>query len=198
VTAGQRFIRLVTNAVVRQPALWPLFKSVVRREFDRLAPEWDGLRRPDTLAPLEAALDALADAPRRVLDLGTGTGAVAQAVLVRFPDADVTGVDVAPRMIEQARRNVPGARFAVADAEELPFEDAAFDLVTLGNMIPFFDELARVTAPGGRVVVAFSSGEETPIYVPQETLRRELSGRGFSDFADFSAGRGTAFLARKQ
>ena len=55
-------------------------------------------------------------------------------------------------------------------------------------MIPFFDELARVLAPGGCALFAFSVGAETPIYVPPERLRAELAARGFTDFADFAAG----------
>jgi hypothetical protein len=69
--------------------------------------------------------------------------------------------------------------------------------VTLGNMIPFFDELARVVAPGGRVLFAFSAGDATPIYVASDRLRVELGRRGFGDFEELAAGRGTALLARK-
>jgi SAM-dependent methyltransferase len=100
-------------------------------------------------------------------------------------------------MIEQARAAVPGARFEVADASRLPFEDASFDLVTLSNMIPFFGELARVVAPGGHALIAFSSGAETPIFVPPERLESELRGLGFTQFAVVAAGRGLALLAQK-
>jgi hypothetical protein len=65
-------------------------------------------------------------------------------------------------------------------------------------MIPFFDEVERVTAPRGWALFAWSVGPETPIYVPPERLRTELAGRGFTDFADFAAGPGTSFLARKR
>jgi hypothetical protein len=65
-------------------------------------------------------------------------------------------------------------------------------------MIPFFDELARVTAPGGAVVFSFSGGAATPIYVAPARLREELGSRGFTDFADFAAGQGTALVARKR
>jgi SAM-dependent methyltransferase len=88
-------------------------------------------------------------------------------------------------------------RFEAADAARLPFEDDSFDLVLLANMIPFFDELDRVLAPGGYLLVSFSAGPETPIWVPPERLRRELGARGFTDFADFEGGGGTALLARK-
>ena len=43
-TLGQRFARLVTDVVVRFPALWRLFRGPLTRNFDRLAPTWDELR----------------------------------------------------------------------------------------------------------------------------------------------------------
>jgi SAM-dependent methyltransferase len=200
VTRGQRFARLVTDLVVRRPLLWRFFRRALRRQFDGLAPEWDTLRGPDSLAPLEAGLAALPSAPNRVLDLGTGTGAAARIVAERFPRAEIVGVDIAGRMIEEARRktDAPNVRFDVADAERLPFQDGEFDLATLANMIPFFDELARVVASGGHVLIAFSVGDQTPIYVPGERLRAELGRRGFAEFAELAAGRGTALLAVKR
>jgi len=203
VNAGQRFARIVTDAVVRRPVLWRVFRSATRRQFERLAPVWDDRRSADAFAPVERALDALPSPPRRALDLGTGTGQVAQIVARRFPTVEVEGLDIAAKMIDEARRKVPPelaprVRFEVADASRLPHEDGAFDLVTLGNMIPFFDELARIVAPGGHVLLSFSAGPETPIWVPPERLKRELAARGFTDFADFAAGRGTALLGRKR
>jgi ubiquinone/menaquinone biosynthesis C-methylase UbiE len=199
VSLGQRFARLVTDLVVRRPMLWRFLRRPLRAQFDKLAPVWDEMRRPDMLAPVEAVLDRFASPPRRVLDLGTGTGAVARLVTARFPDAEVLGVDLSERMIDEARRltDSPRVRYQVGDAQGLPFRDGDFDLVTLGNMIPFFDELARVVAPGGHVLIAFSAGPETPIYVPPDRLRNELSRRGFAEFAELSAGRGTALLAAK-
>jgi ubiquinone/menaquinone biosynthesis C-methylase UbiE len=198
-TLGQRFARIVTDVVVRRPLLWRFLRRPLRAQFDRLAPVWQEMRSADAFAPVEAALERLPEPPRRVLDLGTGTGSVARLVAARFPDATVIGVDISERMIEQARRRTESARvsYQVADAEHLQFDHGAFDLVTLGNMIPFFDELARVVASGGRVLFAFSAGPETPIYVSSKRLRDELGRRGFAEFAELSAGRGTAFLAVK-
>jgi SAM-dependent methyltransferase len=198
---GRRLARVTTNAVVARPVLWRAFRWLTRAQFDRLAPSWDAMRRPDAFAPLEQALDALPQRPRRVLDLGTGTGQAAFAAARRFEDAEVVGVDLAEAMVAQARANTPPelasrVRFEVADAARLPFEDRSFDLVMLANMIPFFDELARVVTPGGHLVFSFSSGPETPIWVPPDRLRRELHGRGFADFADFRAAGGIALLAR--
>jgi SAM-dependent methyltransferase len=200
---GRKFARLATNAVVRRPALWRAFRGPIRRQFDRLAPRWDAMRSEDAFAPLERALDAIPTPPARVLDLGTGTGLAAFVLARRFPEAEVVGVDVAERMVETARSNTPPeltgrVRFEQADAAQLPFEDGSFELVSLANMIPFFDELGRVTAPGGRLVFSFSGGPDTPIWVPPERLRSELEPLGFSDFADFQADGGTALLARKR
>jgi ubiquinone/menaquinone biosynthesis C-methylase UbiE len=199
---GRKFARLATNAVVSRPGLWRAFRGPIRRQFDRLAPRWDAMRSDDAFAPLEQALDSLTQPPARVLDLGTGTGLAAFLLARRFPQAEVIGADVAERMVEVARRNTPPelagrVRFEQADAAELPYVNGAFDLVCLANMIPFFDELARVTAPGGSVVFSFSGGPDTPIWVPPERLRSELEPVGFADFADFQADGGTALLARK-
>jgi SAM-dependent methyltransferase len=194
---GRRFARLTTNAVVRRPGLWRLFRGALRRQFDRLGPQWDEIIQTDHLAAFERALEQVEPPPRRALDLGTGTGAAALAVARRFPEAEVVGVDLADSMIAEARRKTDRVRFEVGDASALPFEDGAFDLVTHANMIPFFDELARVVAPGGYVVFGFSGGSETPIYVDPNRLRGELERRGFTHFAELEAGRGTAFLARK-
>lgn len=199
-TAGQRFVRLVTTLVVRRPALWRLFRGRVTSNFDRLAPEWDTLRvSPERLLPMVAALEALPAAPARVLDLGTGSGRVARLVAERFVAASVTGADVSIGMVREAqgRATTDREQYVQADAAKLPFPDGAFDLVTLNNMIPFFKELARVVAPGGYVAIAYSLGSSTPIWVPLERLRSELEARGFVHLGDFSVGPGVSLLARK-
>jgi ubiquinone/menaquinone biosynthesis C-methylase UbiE len=199
---GRKFARFTTNQVVRRPWAWRLLRPLTQRQFNRIAPFWDERRSPEAFASLEAGLDTIETSPKRALDLGTGTGRAAFIVANRYPEAEVVGADLAPAMLDDARRRTPPeladrVRFEEADAERLPYADASFDLVTLANMIPFFDELARVTAPGGTVVFSFSAGPETPIYVPPELLRKELARRGFADFADFAAGEGTALVARK-
>jgi ubiquinone/menaquinone biosynthesis C-methylase UbiE len=200
VTVGQRFARLVTTVVVRRPALWRVFRGRMTRNFDRLAPEWDATRvSPERLLPIAAALDALPSPPERVLDLGTGSGRVARLAAERFTEAEVTGADVSAGMVREAEQRAVTDRehYLQADASALPFPDGAFDLVTLNNMIPFFDELARVVAPGGHTAIAFSLGPATPIWVPLDRVRQELEQRGFTHIADFSVAPGVSLLARK-
>jgi SAM-dependent methyltransferase len=200
---GQKFARLSTNAVLRSPRLWRFFRPLVRKQFDAIAGSWDTMRDPTHLAPYEAALAAVDRAPSKALDLGTGTGQGAFAIARHFPQTQVIGVDLAEGMLAEARRKTPAElaeriRFESGDASALPYADGSFGLVAHANMIPFFDELERVLAPGGQAVFAFSLGPGTPIYVTPERLREELRRRGFSEFAEFTAGKGTALLARKE
>ncbi len=174
----------------------------MRKQFDAIAGDWDTMRDPSHLAPYEAALAAVDPSPARALDLGTGTGQGAFAIARHFPHAEVVGVDLAAAMLAEARRKTPvdlagRVLFEDGDASALPFADASFDVVAHANMIPFFDELARVLKPGGQALFAFSLGPATPIYVEPERLREELGRRGFAEFAEFAAGKGTALLARK-
>jgi ubiquinone/menaquinone biosynthesis C-methylase UbiE len=199
---GQRFARFVTDAVVRRPALWRIFRGRLRTMFDGLAPAWETRIGPHHLWALDLAL-ADVPPPRHVLDLGTGTGVVALALADRYPEAEVVGIDLSPGMIEEARRKVTPelaghVRFEVGDASALSSPDGAFDLVVLSNMIPFYDELARIVARGGTLVLSSSRGAETPIYVPPERSREELGRRGFAEFAEFSADPATALRARRE
>jgi SAM-dependent methyltransferase len=199
---GRKFARVTTNVVVSRPQLWRLFRPLMRKQFDSVASCWDAMRDPGHLLPYQEAVDAVTPSPARALDLGTGTGEGAFAIARTFPEAEVLGVDLADQMLAMARAKTPPelqgrVRFERGDASALPYADGSFDLVAHANMIPFFDELTRVLAAGGQAVFAFSGGAETPIYVPSERLREELSRRGFTEFADFAVGQGTALLARK-
>lgn len=90
-------------------------------------------------------------AGERVLDVATGTGAV--AVRAAQLGADVTAIDIAPLMIERARASNPGAaiRFDVGDAQALPYDDASFDVVTSTFGVIFAPDHAAVARELARV-----------------------------------------------
>ncbi len=102
-------------------------------------------------------------APRRVLDIGCGTGYLLRSLAVRYPEAiELVGVDPAPSMIEVARRSSGDERlwFAGGVAEHLPPGDGRFDLVVSTTSFDHWSdqraglgECARVLAPGGRLVL---------------------------------------------
>ena len=197
--------RGLSVVVARAPFLWPLLRRPVQRFWERAATRWDERIRPasaEHLATLVAACERLDGAPSTILELGTGTGAGALMLAERFPDAEVTAVDLAEAMIAEAQRKTPpGAgsrlRFAVADAAALPFADGAFDLVCQLNL-PLYDaEIVRVLARGGHVIIASSRGPQTPYFTPDALVRRKFERRGLSVLAGGQAGAGTYLLARK-
>ncbi len=120
------------------------------------------------------ALLALAGDVRgaRVLDVGTGVGATALAFAER--GARVVGLDLTPAMLENARaqaaeRGLANLETRLGDAAELPFGDAAFDLVScrvcahhFGRARRAVAEMARVLRPGGQLLVVDSVSPEDP------------------------------------
>ena len=98
-----------------------------------------------------------------VLDVGSGVG-VTPCFLAKRVGCRVVGVDISPRMVERARerslkeRLTDRVEFRVADAQDLPFEDAVFDAVITESVTSFpedkqkaVNEYVRVTKPGGYV-----------------------------------------------
>jgi SAM-dependent methyltransferase len=196
--------KAITWLVARFPASWSLLRAPTRRFFDRLAPDWDvRTAHPERMAPVEAALSATTGEPRRILDLGTGTGAAALWLAERFPDASVIGVDVAEAMVARARDKLPPGladrvRFEVADASALAFGDGEFDLVVQVSAPAFFEETVRVLAPGGHLVVVSSLGTGTPFHTPVDLLRRGFEREGLDWVTEGAAGRGTYYVLRKR
>jgi demethylmenaquinone methyltransferase/2-methoxy-6-polyprenyl-1,4-benzoquinol methylase len=101
--------------------------------------------------------------PHTIVDLATGTGDLALALQKKLPQAELTGVDFLPEMLDLARRK--GVRRVVlADAMKLPFDDASFDCVTIAfglrnleNCSAALTEMWRVlNARGHLLVLEFS------------------------------------------
>ncbi|MEM6489357.1 MAG: class I SAM-dependent methyltransferase [Pseudomonadota bacterium] len=114
-------------------------------------------------AATEALLDLLDLQPHtRVLDIGCGIGGTLRQILARAP-CPAAGVDLTPAYVEAAEELsritglTPSRGFHVADARDLPYEDGAFDLVTMlhvgmniADKAAMFREAGRVLERGGR------------------------------------------------
>ena len=126
---------------------------------------------------------------KRILDVGSGAGQMAKPLLkYADPDAAVTCFDLSLEMLRRARQRLKSdaPRFAVADLSHLPFADGSFDCVTCGYVIehlpdprPGLRELARVLAPGGRMLLlatedSFSGAFTSRIWLCRTFNRREL------------------------
>jgi ubiquinone/menaquinone biosynthesis C-methylase UbiE len=122
--------------------------------YERFMGRWSRL-----LAPRMVSFAGIKDGDR-VLDVGTGTGALAAALENAGPSVGVVGVDPSEGFISSARKNAKSARasFEIGDAQALKFPTASFDAamaLLVMNFVPdhvkAIGEMRRVTRPGGIV-----------------------------------------------
>jgi SAM-dependent methyltransferase len=141
----------------------------------------------------EAVLDAAAvGAGTRVLDVGCGSGLA--LVLAARRGAVPSGLDISPGLLDVARERLPDADLRDGDMESLPFGDAAFDAVVGVNAFQFagdplraLREAARVTRPGGRVVVSlFAAPERSQGTVVHEAMSALSPPEQASDHAPYA------------
>jgi malonyl-CoA O-methyltransferase len=138
-----------------------LDRQQMRRAFDRAADTYDAAAelQYEIGDRLIERMDFIRIKPRRILDLGAGTGKFTAALMQRYRTADVVALDIAPGMLAHSRRRGGWLRkpyCVCADAERLPFVDDSFDFVFSNLMLQWcgdlgraFTELRRVLAPGG-------------------------------------------------
>ncbi len=134
----------------------------VESMFDRVAPVYDAMNHTIS-AGLDRrwrrlAAEAVVAPGDRVLDACCGTGDLALAA--RAEGGKVTGLDFSEGMLERARRKSSEIDWIRGDLLRLPFQDAAFDVVTVGFGVRNVDdldralrELRRVLKPGGRLAI---------------------------------------------
>jgi demethylmenaquinone methyltransferase / 2-methoxy-6-polyprenyl-1,4-benzoquinol methylase len=145
-----------------------------------------------------------------VLDVATGTGAVARELL-RQKGCTVVGLDQSPEMLAEARRRLPNeVQLVEASAERLPFPDASFDALTFTYLLRYVSdpgatlrELARVVRPGGTVAgleFAVPHGVWRPFWELYVRVGLPLAGRvispGWAGVGDFLGPSIRSFYAR--
>ena len=146
-------------------------KEEVREMFDRIAPRYDLLNHTlsmniDRIWRRHVVREVRRSAPRRILDVATGTGDLAIEMARRIDGVQVLAVDLSEQMLSVARRKVEArgldGRIVLdrGDAEHLTAGDASFDVATVafgvrnfGDLEAGLRELFRVVRPGGRVVI---------------------------------------------
>lgn len=139
-------------------------KQRSRAAYDRYARDYDS-GPPGRHARWlhDAVLEAFDSCPGdSVLDVGCGTGALLERIVERRPGVAACGIDLSPEMISVARRRLGDTvDLRVADAEALPLDDAAFDVVLCVDSFHHYprpgvalSEMRRVTRGGGTLVLA--------------------------------------------
>lgn len=138
--------------------------------YDRIAEGyatwWAPVHRPGTLGLLDEVETDVAAGARRVLDVGCGTGTMAVEAVRRWPGVELDAVDASAGMLEIAEREadrLPAAdrrrlRHRQALADDLPFDDGAFDLALSAFVLQLVPsryralrEMRRVLRPGARL-----------------------------------------------
>ncbi len=133
--------------------------AVEGRLWDVRADAWAAIQERQVAPAYDAALDALGVGPStRLLDAGCGAGMFLRLAADR--GADVSGLDASEGLLAHARSRVPGAPLVQGELEDLPYEDASFDVVTGFNSFQYaarpavaLAEARRVAVHGGRVLL---------------------------------------------
>ncbi|WP_088894280.1 class I SAM-dependent methyltransferase [Leptolyngbya ohadii] len=151
----------------------------------------------------QGLIDRIRCHPRRILDLGCGTGSTTLLLKKAFPEAEVIGMDLSPYMLVVADDRAQKAGLKIAyqqgNAEQTNFPDARFDLVTASLLFhetpplvscAILQECFRLLKPGGEVLILDGN---------QETLRQtEWLTQIFEEpyIKDFAAGSVDAWMGR--
>jgi ubiquinone/menaquinone biosynthesis C-methylase UbiE len=150
-------------------------KRQVQTQFGDTAANYvtsPGHARGDDLADLAAWAAPLGGADRRALDTATGGGHTARAIAAHY--GQVIASDLTYQMLATAAdfirsQGVANVRYSCADAEQLPFKDGAFDLVTcriaphhFDDVTRFVREVARVLQPGGHFLLIDNLAPDDP------------------------------------
>ena len=156
-------------------------KEEVREMFDRIAPTYDMLNHTlslniDRLWRRRVVRLVRRFAPRRILDVATGTGDLAIAMARRIRGTQVLGVGLSEGMLDIARRKVAEAGldgrvvFDTGDAERLFVSDSAVDVATVafgvrnfGDLDAGLRDIARTLREGGRIVILEFSTPRNPL-----------------------------------
>lgn len=183
-------------------------KHQVRRAFSRAAGRYDALAalQREVAQKLLAHLGQSALQPRRILDLGTGTGYCLPQLETLFPRARLIALDLAEGMLREARQSCATGRdlwLVNGDAERLPLAPASVDLIVSNLALQWCPDLAsalrecaRVLTPGGALVfttfgdrtlgelrqawAAIDDYSHVNHFVPEPVLRGALLGAGLA------------------
>ncbi len=187
-------------------------KQQVAAHWNRRAPGFDAdfghsIRTPGERAAWDRVLELVVPARGKLdaLDVGCGTGFLTFELAAR--GHRVIGVDFAPAMIAEARRKAADRALAVrleeADAEQLPFGAASFDLVisrhllwTLPHPEAAIDEWIRVLRPGARLVVVDGQFDPSVLTPPAGSARSSQEYAAIGEQLPFLGGRSREEIER--
>ena len=139
---------------------YALDKQKVQAAFDHAARSYDeaAVLQHEVGKRVMDRLEFIKIEPEIIIDIGSGTGRLSSAVTKRYPDSRVYSLDLAPEMLNYARKQsiTQPTAFVCADAEQLPFSDQSVDMIVSNvtiqwcmNLEQAFKEFHRIIKPGG-------------------------------------------------
>ncbi len=136
----------------------------VSADYERRWQTFNATVRDWVLARWPRALDPGA----RVLDIGCGTGAFLGAIAARYPVLELTGLELTPALLVEARRRAPSAHLIEGDADAPPFKAQSFAVVCSLNVLHHLRDhrhhitmLEQLCAPGGSIFLCTFAGGRT-------------------------------------
>lgn len=147
------------------------FNLSVQR-FDEFAKEY--AQRFMDIESYSDSIDAFCSLIRtekpRILELGCGPGNVTRLLKIRFPESQITAIDLAPRMIKIAREQLPDIDFRVMDVRTISSIQEKFDAIMCSFCLPFLSkadtaqliaECAELLLPEGVLYISTMEGDES-------------------------------------
>ena len=165
-------------------------KKMIKQAFDTVASGYDHPSLPffpETAKRLLTMLDIQPGA--RIIDVCTGTGAVALRLAEKFPACEVTGIDLSVGMLNQARQKaaqhkLDNVEFMEMDLDKLVFSPAHFDVATcsfglffLPDMQAALKSIISVVKPGGQIIISSFVDEAFEPYTGLFTERYQSYGK---------------------
>jgi ubiquinone/menaquinone biosynthesis C-methylase UbiE len=174
------------------------------RTYDRVADTYERVHAPRLAEPAHDLVElAEVREGQQVLDVGTGTGVVADAV--RRAGGDVVGVDGSLGMLRVAAATRPALAFVAGHAIDLPFREGTFDVVVGGFVLAHFTkadtalhDVARIVRPGGRVAFSAWSDDQDAFRETWEELATSVVPRRMLASASTEASPGLERLASRE
>lgn len=135
--------------------------------------------------------------PRRIIDVGCGTGHLLAAIVGRIPPPQrIVGVDFSTAAIERLRLLLPEAEGFVGDIFELPFPESCFDTVVCTEVLEHLDDpggalavLRYLCEPGGHILITVPDGE-------RDSYAGHVNFWSFDEFAGFVSDVGSSTVRR--
>ena len=122
------------------------YKKRIQQAFNTKASSYDeySVAQREVGRRMIERLGLLKFKPLNILDLGSGTGYLAELLLSKFPTSNITCLDLAENMLLECREKNPNLNLIISDIENIPFRPASFDLIISSFTLHWCEEIEKI------------------------------------------------------